>query len=72
MSQQLKTSKDKVREVLSVNGMSHEDIESTLDYLDESKTLPKWLVVLLKSIAYAIGLILAGYGTASAATVFIN
>lgn len=38
-----------------------------------STTLPHWLVVLLKVIAYAIGIILAGYGTSAAAqTIFFN
>lgn len=36
------------------------------------KTLPAWLLTLLKVVAYALGLVLAGYGTANAATTFIN
>ena len=32
---------------------------------------PKWWVVLLKVLAYAIGLILAGYGTTAAAMTLI-
>ena len=33
---------------------------------------PKWWVVLLKILAYAIGLILAGYGTTAAAQTIIH
>lgn len=34
------------------------------------KSLPTWLITLLKVVAYALGLVLAGYGTANACEVF--
>lgn len=43
-------------------------LEQALDNADDS---PKWWVVLLKVLAYAIGLLLAGYGTTAAAMTLI-
>lgn len=40
--------------------------------LANSDELPHWVVVLLKVIAYAIGIVLAGYGTSAAAQTFLN
>lgn len=40
--------------------------------LASSDELPKWLVNVLKIIAYAIGIILAGYGTNAAAQILLN
>lgn len=39
---------------------------------DEPKDGEKWWVIALKVLAYLIGLLLAGYGTANAATLFIH
>lgn len=33
--------------------------------------LPEWLIILLKVLAYLIGLLLAGYGTAAAAQTYL-
>lgn len=57
-------------EVSSLPEEEKKEVVSKL--LANSEDLPNWLVTLLKIIAYAIGIILAGYGTASAATVFLN
>lgn len=56
--------------VSQTNGkVSVDQINEILDSLP--KTGLPWWVVLLKVVAYAIGLVLAGYGTtAAAATVF--
>lgn len=40
--------------------------------LEEATDTPKWWVVLLKVLAYAIGLLLAGYGTTAAAQTIIH
>lgn len=40
--------------------------------LNEANDTPKWWVVLLKVLAYAIGLLLAGYGTTAAAQTIIH
>lgn len=45
-------------------------IESIVDQVAEENPGTPWWVIVLKVIAYAIGIILAGYGTASAATVY--
>lgn len=44
-------------------------LEQALANIDDA---PKWWVVLLKILAYAIGLILAGYGTTAAAQTIIH
>lgn len=46
-------------------------IESIVDKVSEENPTTPWWVIVLKVIAYAIGIILAGYGTASAATVYL-
>lgn len=47
--------------------MSQADRQQTLEDIREAMDAqPKWWVVALKVIAYAIGLILAGYGTTAA------
>ncbi len=43
-------------------------IDSIVDKVSDENPDTPWWVVVLKVIAYAIGIILAGYGTASAAT----
>lgn len=44
-------------------------LEQALANADDA---PKWWVVLLKILAYAIGLLLAGYGTTAAAQTIIH
>ena len=44
-------------------------LEQALASADDA---PKWWVVLLKILAYAIGLLLAGYGTTAAAQSIIH
>lgn len=43
-----------------------DDIMSRASSLSEP--MPHWLIVTLKIIAYALGLVLAGYGTTASAT----
>lgn len=44
-------------------------IESIIEKVAEENPDTPWWIIVLKVIAYAIGIILAGYGTAAAATV---
>ena len=46
-------------------------IESLVDSISDENPDTPWWVIALKVIAYAIGIILAGYGTAAAATVYL-
>lgn len=46
-------------------------IESLVDSISDENPGTPWWVIALKVIAYAIGIILAGYGTAAAATVYL-
>lgn len=65
--------KQQLRQRLFDSGMSTKDIDELLVETTATPTsLPKWLVILLKAIAYAIGLILAGYGTTAAAQTLIH
>ena len=45
-------------------------IETIVEKVAEDNPGTPWWVIVLKVIAYAIGIILAGYGTAAAATVY--
>lgn len=56
----------------STSIMSTAEREQTLKDIQEAvEDTPKWWVVLLKVLAYAIGLILAGYGTTAVALTFL-
>lgn len=46
-------------------------IESIIEKVEEENPDTPWWIIVLKVIAYAIGIILAGYGTAAAATVYL-
>lgn len=46
-------------------------IETIVEKVAEDNPGTPWWVIVLKVIAYAIGIILAGYGTAAAATMYI-
>ena len=46
-------------------------IETIVEKVAEENPGTPWWVIVLKVIAYAIGIILAGYGTAAAATVYL-
>lgn len=45
------------------------EVESLIgDLIEQSDGMPKWLVIVIKGIIYVLGLLLAGVGTATAAT----
>ncbi len=65
--------KQQLRQRLFDSGLSTKDIDDLLTETTANPTsLPKWLVILLKALAYGIGLILAGYGTTAAAQTLIH
>ena len=68
----IKLTIEEARAALAGRGFTKESLETILETLTAaSKTAPKWLVIALKTLAYLIGLLLAGYGTeAAAATIF--
>lgn len=73
---QIKVSPDKARQTLNtldMSNLSDVDIEVIISkLLAVSSTASPWWVILLKVIAYAIGLIVAGYSTTAAAmTLFV-
>lgn len=73
---QIKLSPDKARQALSsldLSTLSNVDIEVIISkLLAASPASSPWWVILLKVVAYAIGLIVAGYSTTAAAmTLFV-
>lgn len=68
---QIKLSPDKARQSLSsleLSNLSDVDVDVIISkLLAASPTAPPWWVILLKVVAYAIGLIVAGYSTTAAA-----
>lgn len=68
----IKITIDEARAALEGRGYTKESLETILGALKSaSKDAPKWWVIVLKTLAYLIGLLLAGYGTeAAAATIF--
>lgn len=73
---QIKLSPDKARQSLSsleLSNLSDVDVEVIISkLLAASPTSSPWWVILLKVIAYAIGLIVAGYSTTAVAmTLFV-
>ena len=68
---QIKISPDKARQSLSsleFSNISDVDIEVIISkLLAASPASPPWWVILLKVVAYAIGLIVAGYSTTATA-----
>ena len=65
----IKLTVDAAREALENHAcLSNRELEDVLDSLQAvSSQASPWWVVVLKILAYAIGLLLAGYGTSAAA-----
>ncbi len=63
--------KDDLQKLMQVDSVPAAVKAAISDALNAGTPIPAWLVTLLKVIAYAIGLVLAGIGTtATAATLF--
>lgn len=68
MKNDIKTTVANARAALVNNSVEPEKLENILDELLEySKKATPWWVIVLKTLAYLIGLLLAGYGTSAAA-----
>ena len=71
---QIKVSPDKARQTLNtldMSNLSEVDIEVIISkLLAASPATSPWWVILLKVLAYAIGLIVAGYSTTATAMTF--
>lgn len=59
-----------VKSKLTQTTLPQNQIATIVDQVAEENPGTPWWVIALKVVAYAIGIILAGYGTASAATVY--
>lgn len=73
---QIKVSPDKARQTLNnldLSNLSEIDIEVIISkLLAASPASSPWWVILLKVVAYAIGLIVAGYSTTAAAMTLLS
>lgn len=68
MKNDIKTTVANARASLVNNSVEPEKLEKILDdLLASSKNATPWWVIVLKTLAYLIGLLLAGYGTSAAA-----
>lgn len=71
MSKKQKILQSVKSQLLTQTSIPETKIESIVDKVSDENPDTPWWVVVLKVIAYAIGIILAGYGTASAATLYL-
>lgn len=61
-----------VRSTLTdIGWLSDSQIEHVINRISEETPTNSWWIILLKVLAYLIGLLLAGYGTAQAATMVL-
>lgn len=68
MKTNIKIAVDEAKRVLRSQQVSENEAKAILDGLSAaSKEATPWWVVVLKTLAYLIGLLLAGYGTSAAA-----
>lgn len=59
-------------QLLTDTQLPQSQIETIIEKVAEENPGTPWWVIVLKVIVYAIGIILAGYGTASAATMYLS
>lgn len=71
MSQKQKILQSVKSNLTTKTTLPQSQIETIVDQVSEENPNTPWWVVVLKVIAYAIGIILAGYGTAAAATLYL-
>lgn len=71
MSQKTKILQSVKSRLLTETYLTGTQIETIVAKVSEDNPNTPWWVVVLKVIAYAIGIILAGYGTAAAATLYL-
>lgn len=71
MSQKTKILQSVKSRLLTESNLTGSQIDKIVDKVAEDNPNTPWWVIALKVIAYAIGIILAGYGTAAAATLYL-
>ena len=71
MSQKTKILQSVKSRLLTETKLTGTQIDTIVDKVAKDNPNTPWWVVVLKVIAYAIGIILAGYGTAAAATLYL-
>ena len=73
MKKNLKNAIRKVRKVLDAGLVDEKEVRDALEELEvASKLSTPWWVIVLKTLAYLIGLSLAGYGTTAAAQTMLG
>lgn len=70
MSQKQKILQSVKSNLTTKTTLPQSQIETIVNQVAEENPGTPWWIIVLKVVAYAIGIILTGYGTASAATVF--
>lgn len=67
---EIKVSVERAKAIIDDNvPCTQAELADVIDALQEAtKSCPSWLVIVLKVLAYALGLILAGVGTAATAS----
>lgn len=71
MSQKQKILQSVKSNLTTKTTLPQSQIETIVDQVSEENPSTPWWVIVLKVVAYAIGIILAGYGTATAATLYL-
>lgn len=71
MSQKQKILQSVKSNLTTKTTLPQSQIETIVDQVSEENPGTPWWVIVLKVVAYAIGIILAGYGTATAATLYL-
>ena len=68
MKKKITIAVDEAKRILKEKDVREEEAQEIMDMLTgEAGDVPPWWVVVLKTLAYLIGLLLAGYGTSAAA-----
>lgn len=73
MNKNMKIAISKVRALLDAESIDETSAREAFAALEsELKNSTPWWVIVLKTLAYLIGLLLAGYGTSAAAQTFLS
>ena len=73
MKKNLKNAISKARGAMNAGTIDEDELREALEELETaSKEATPWWVIVLKTLAYLIGLLLAGYGTTAAAQTMLG
>ena len=73
MNKNMKIAISKVRALLDAESIDETSARKAFAALESAlKNSTPWWVIVLKTLAYLIGLLLAGYGTSAAAQTFLS